>query len=105
MCAILYERIHWHAVGGEVGNHVRLGHDDLPVQNVVIGVVAMVDHKREVDHETCRVALAVGAGVRLVGRQAVVGKEFVVALAVDDDATARAFHLRSEVNPAANIVK
>ena len=65
----------------------------------------MVDHKGEVDHEACRVALAVGAGVRLVGWQAVVCEEFVLALAVDDDATACALHLRGEVNPATNIVK
>lgn len=70
---ILDERIHYCTLGWEVGNHVRFGDDDLSVQDVVIGVVAAVNHKREVDHQPSGVALAVGAGVWLVGRKAVVG--------------------------------
>lgn len=90
---ILNQRINHGAIGGEIGNHVGLADDDLSVQDVVVGIVAMVNHVWEFDHKARGVALAVGAGVGLVRRQAVVGEEFVLALAVDDDASARAFHL------------
>ena len=90
---VLDERIHHRALGGEVGNHVKLFVDnDLSVQDVVIGVVAVVDHVWEFDHEACRVALAVSAGIGFIGWQAVVSEEFVLALAVDDDASARTLH-------------
>ena len=101
---VLDERIHGTTVGGEVGNHIRLGHDDLSVQYVVVGVVAMVHHKGEVHHESGRVAFVIGAGVGLVGGQAVVGEEFVLTLTVDDDSPAGAFHLRGEVYPSADEV-
>lgn len=89
---VLDERIHGHALGGEVGNHIGLGDDDLSVQDVVVGVIAVVDYKGEVDYEACRVSFAVGAGIGLVGWQTVVGEEFVLALAIDDDASACALH-------------
>ena len=89
---VLDERIHGHPLSGEVRNHIGLGDDDLSVQDVVVGVVAVVDYKGEVDYEACRVALAVSAGIGLVGWQTVVGEEFVLALAIDDDASACALH-------------
>ena len=101
---VLDERIHGYTLCGEVGNHVWLGNDDLSVQDVVVSVVASVNHKGEVDHKARRVALAIGAGVRLVGRQAVVSEKLVVVLAVNDDTSACAFHLGSEVNPPADEV-
>ena len=64
----------------------------------------MVDDKGEVDHESCCVALIVRAGIRLVGWQAVVGEEFVLALAVDDDAPAGTLHFGGDLNPTADIV-
>ena len=102
---VLAEREYCGAVGGETGDHVRLADDDLSVQDVVVGVVAMVDDKGELDHEACGVALAVGAGVRLIGRQAVVGQKLRVAVTVDDDASAGAFHLGGDVKPSAHEVK
>ena len=45
--------------------------------------------------------MAVGAGVRFVGRYPVVGKEFGVAHAVDDNASACAFDVRGDVSPSA----
>ena len=101
---VLDERIHGYTLCGEVGNHVWLGNDDLSVQDVVVSVVASVNHKGEVDHKARRVALAIGAGVRLVGRQAVVSEKLVVVLAVNDDTSACAFHLGGEVNPTADEV-
>ena len=80
------------AIRGEIRNHVRLSDDDLPVQYVIVGVVATVDDEREVHHQTRGVALAVGAGIWLVGRESVVGQELRFALAVDNDASAGAFH-------------
>ncbi len=102
---VLDERINHVGIGLENGNHVGFGDDDLPVQDVVVGVVAAVDDKGEVDHEARGIALAVGAGIGKVGRQAVVGEEFVLALAVNDDASARAFHLRGKVDPTADSVQ
>jgi len=102
---VLDEWIHHRAFGGEVGNHVKLFVDnDLSVQDVVVGIVAAVDHVRKVDHKACRVTLAVGAGVGFIGWQAVVGEKFVLALAVDNDASARALHFGGDVNPAADEV-
>ena len=102
---VLAEREYRGAVGGETGDHIGLADDDLSVQDVVVGVVTMVDDKGELDHEACRVALAVGAGVRLVGRQAVVGQELRVAVTVDDDASAGAFHFGGDVDPSAYEIK
>ena len=101
---VLDERIHGNAVGGEVGHHIRLSHDDLSVQYVVVGVVAMVHYKREVHHKACCVALSICTGVRLIWGKTVVGEEFVLTLAIDDDSSAGAFHLRGEVNPSADEV-
>ena len=89
-------------IGLENGDHVGFGDDDLPIQNVVVGIVATVHHEGKVDHESRGVALAVGASVGVVGGQTVVCQKLSLALAVDDDATACAFHLRSEVDPAAD---
>lgn len=102
---VLAERENRGAVGGETGDHVGLADDDLSVQDVIVGVVAMVDDKGELNHEASGVALAVGAGVRLVGRQAVVGQKLRVAVTVDDDASAGAFHLGGDVDPSAHEVK
>lgn len=97
---VLDKRVDWNALGGEVGNHVGLGDDDLSVQDIVVGVVAMVDHKGEIDHESGGVPLAIGAGVRLVGGQTVVGQKFVLTLAEDDDSPTGAFHFRGKINPS-----
>ncbi len=97
---VLNQRINHGAVGGEIGNHVGLSDDDLAVQDVVIGVVATVDDKGEVHHKSRRVALAVGAGIWFVGRYAVVGQKLVVAYAIDDNASAGAFHIGGDVNPS-----
>ena len=102
---VLDEWIHDCAFSREVGNHVkRFVDNDLSVQDVVVGIVAAVNHIGEVDHEACRVALAVGAGVRLVGGEAVVGEEFILTLAVNDDTSASALHFRRDVNPTTNEV-
>jgi len=102
---VLNERIHHCALGGELGDHVkRFVDNDLSVQDVVVGIVAVVDHIRKFDHEACRVALAVGAGIGFVGGEAVVGEKFILALAVDDDASARTLHFGGDVNPAADEV-
>ena len=89
---VLDERVNHLLIGFENGNHVGAD-DDLTIQNVVVGIVAAIHHEGKVDHKACGVALAVGAGVRCVGWQAVVSEKLVLALAVDDDATACAFHL------------
>ena len=94
------------AIGGKVGNHVKVVADDeLAVQDVVIGVVAMVDHIRELDYQTRSVALLVGTGVWVVRRDAVVGQKFVVVEFVYDDASACAFDIGCQVKPSANEVQ
>ena len=70
---VLYQRINHGAFGGEIGNHVRRADDELPVEDVVVGIVALVYHKGEVDHQTRRVAMAVGAGIGFVGWHTVKG--------------------------------
>lgn len=88
------------AISGEVGHHVEiLADDDLSVEDVVIGIIAMVDHVREFYHEACGIALAVGAGVGVVGRDAIVGQKLVVAGVKDDDATAGAFNVSNDIDP------
>ena len=49
-------------------------------------------------------ALAVGAGVGIVGREHVIGQKLVVAQPINNDASAGAFQFRGEVNPTADIV-
>lgn len=105
-CVILNERIDGDTSGREIRNHVKLFIDnDLSIQNVVICIVATVHDVGEIHHHACGVALAVGASVRLVGRQAIVGQKLVFALTVDDDASAGAFHFRSKVDPSACHIK
>ena len=66
----------------------------------------MVDNKHTVlDHKAGGVAMAVGAGIRLVGRNAVVSQELRVAKAVNDDASAGAFDIGGDVEPAADEVE
>ena len=102
---VLYQRIHRSAIRGEVGNHVGLADDDLSIQDVIVGIVASVDDKGEVHDHSCGIPMAVGAGIRLVGRYAVVGQKLSVAHAVDDDAPAGAFHVGRNVDPAADEVQ
>lgn len=102
---VLYERVNRCAVGGKTGYFVGLGNDDLSVKDVVIGIVAAVDDEREVYHKTAGGAMAVGAGIGLVGRNAVVGQKLRVALAVDDDTSAGAFHIGSDIEPPAHEVQ
>ena len=103
--AVLYEREHRYALGGKVGDHVGLGHDDLSVQDVVVGVIALVDDERKVDDESGGVALAVGAGVGVVGRNAVVSQKLGLAHPVDDDASAVAVRVAGEILPSADGVQ
>ena len=98
---VLYQWIHGRAIGGEAGNHVGLADDNLSIQDVVVGIVAAVDDKGEIYNHSCGGAMAVGAGVGFVGRHAVVGHKLRVAHAVDDDATAGAFHVGGYVKPTA----
>ena len=102
---VLYERINRCAVGGKAGYFVGFGNDDLSVKDVVIGIVAMVDNEREIDHKTAGGAMAVGAGIGLVGRNAVVGQKLRVALTVDDDAPTGALHVGSDIEPPAHEVQ
>ena len=90
---VLYEWINRCAVGGEIGNLVGFSDDDLSVEDVVVGVVATVDDEGEVDHKAGRLALVVGTGVGFVRRYAVIGQKLRVALTIDNDATAGAFHI------------
>ena len=67
----------------------------------------MVDDKGEVNHEACRVALAVGAGIRLVRGQTVVGNEsifhvFGIGPAENNNASAGTFYIGSDVFPSSN---
>ena len=102
---VLYERVNHCAVGGKTGYFVGFGNDDLSVKDVVIGIVAMVDNEREIDHKTAGGAMAVGAGIGLVGRNAVVGQKLRVALTVDDDAPTGALHVGSDIEPPAHEVQ
>ena len=98
---VLYQRINHGAFGGEIWDHVGRADNELSVKDVVVGIVAMVHHEGEIDHESCRVALAVGAGVRFIGWHTVVGQKLCFALTVDDDTSAGAFHVRSDIDPSA----
>ena len=101
---VLDERINRPFVGREEGYHIWLCNNDLPIEDVIVGVVAMVHHKGEIHHKACGVPVAVGASIRLVGRQTVVGQKLIFILAIDDDATTGAFHLGSDVNPSTDEV-
>ena len=90
---VLDERVNEFIVD-KTWNHVVLFvDDDFTVQDIVVGVVAMVNDKGKLNDQTGGVALAVGAGIGVVRRDAVVGQEFVLRHAIDDDATACAFGL------------
>ena len=84
---------------------VRLGHDDLSVEDVVIGVVAAVDDEGEVDDKSSGIAVTVGAGIGLVGWHTVVCQEFGIALTVDNQASAVALHVGGDVEPSANEIE
>ena len=99
---ILDERENRSAICREIRYHVGLTDDELSIQDVVVGVVAMVDDKGEVNHHTGGVALAVGAGIGFIGRHTVVGKKLVVTIAVDDDTTAGALKRRGDIFPTAH---
>ena len=67
----------------------------------------MVNDKGVVHNHSCGVALAVGAGIGLVGRHPVVGSERIakvvsIGSVENDDATACAFYLGGDVFPATN---
>ena len=103
---VLYQRIHYCAVSGEAGHHVKVVvDDDLSVQDVVVGVVAMIHPVGELDHEACGVSISIGAGVRFVGRDTVVGQKLRVALPIDNDASAGAFNVGGDIEPAADEVQ
>ena len=104
---ILDQIINRCVIGGKDRNHVRFPNDDLSVQDVIISVVAIVNDKGVVHNHSCGVAMAVGAGIGLVGWHPVVGSERVVKVvsigsAEDDDASACAFYLRCDIFPATN---
>ena len=101
---ILNERVNHLLIGLENGNHVRAD-DDLTIQNVVVGIVAAVHHEGKVDHEASGVALAIGAGIRVVWGQTVIGQKLRLALSIDDDTAACAFNVGSEINPFADEIK
>ena len=63
---ILNERVNHLLIGLEYGNLVRFGDENLPVQDIVIGIVAAVHHEGKVDHKACGVAVAVGACIGVV---------------------------------------
>ena len=101
---VLDKRVNCSCISGEKRLHVWLCNNDLSVQDVVVGVVTMVHHKRKIDHEACGIAVAVGAGIGFVRWQAVVSQKLVFALAIDDDTSAGAFHFGGDINPSAYIV-
>lgn len=103
--AVLDERIDGRAIGGEIGNLVGLSHDELSIQDVVISVVALVDHERKFDHHARGVAVAVGAGIGLVGRDTVESEKIDVVHAVYDDAAAGALHVGGKIEPATGEVQ
>ena len=102
---VLYQGVHHRAIGGEIRNLIGSGNDDLPIQDIIIGIVASVYHKGEVHHQTGRVAVAVGAGIGLVGWEAVVGKKLVGTQSVNDDASAGALDFRGDVKPITYKIK
>lgn len=103
---VLHQREDDGAVGGEVGHHVKLlADDDLSVEDVVVGIIAMVDYIREFNHKASGVALAVSTGIGVVGRDAVVGQKLVVAQFIDDDASAGALDIGRQVEPSADEVQ
>ena len=90
---VLYQRIHHRASGGEVRNHIWLLDDELSIEDIVIGVVAVVEDKWEIHNETSGVSLTIGTGVGLVRWHAVVCEKLGIALSVNDDASTGAFHI------------
>lgn len=79
--------------------------DDIAVDDVVFDVVAVVHHKGEVHHQPCAVALAVAAGVRLVGRKPVVNLELRLRESIHDEAAAGALRIRGEIHVTAHHVQ
>ena len=103
--AVLNQGINHRASGGEIGNLFWLLDDELPVKDIVIGIIATVDDKWKINHKSGGVALAVGAGIGFVGGHAVIGQKLRFTLPIDDDASAGTFHVRSNVEPVANKVQ
>ena len=93
------------AVRGKIWNHIWLSDDDLPIQYVIVGVVAMVDDERKVYHETCGVALAVDTSIWLVGRETIVSQELGLVLSVDDNASASTLNVGGDIGPTADEVQ
>ena len=103
--AVLNQGIDHRAIGGKVWDHVGLSNNELPVKDIVIGIIATVDDKWKINHKSGGVALAVGAGIGFVGGHAVIGQKLRFTLPIDDDASAGAFHIGSDVEPVANKVQ
>ncbi len=59
----------------------------------------MVDDEGVVHYQARGVALAVSAGVRLIGRHTVIDEKLIVAIAEDYEASAGAFNVCCDVNP------
>ena len=81
------------------------GIDSIPLEkvaidDVVLDVVAVIDHEGEIDYQTGAFALAVAAGIRLVGRQAVIDPELGLVEPIHDQSPARGEIFWSEVHIA-----
>ena len=59
----------------------------------------------KINYKSGSVAVAVGAGIWLVGRHTVVGQKLCVVHAVDNDASAGAFHICRDVEPTTDEVQ
>ena len=104
--AVLNQGIDHRAIGGKVWDHVGLSNNELPVKDIVIGIIAMIDNKHTfLNHKSCSVALAVCASIRKVGWNTVISQKLRFALPIDDDASTGTFHIGSDVEPVANKVQ
>ena len=60
--------------------------EDVTINNIVFDVVAIVQHKRQINDQSGAVAIAVAAGIGVIGRQTVISPEFVLIQPVNNDA-------------------
>ena len=102
---VLYQRVHYRACGGEIGNLIGFSNNKLSVQDIVIGIIASVDDKREIHHQSCCVALTVGTRIRFVGRDAVIGQKFCFSLAIYDKTAAGALNVWCNIKPTTDEIK
>ena len=81
-----------------------LTHEYLSVQDVVIDHVAAVHHKQAINDQS-RADAILATGIGLIGWEAVISPELVLGDAVNDESTAVALAIGSQIHESPRIVQ